>query len=133
MDRNIYAGPSRTGKGNSGYFSQQSYISIGDKYYDPGVLDRKKAKADKALEIKDAGPFKPQNKTMMKVKPEYEYKEEMQNKKGVVVRNLDEMGKPKTKPTNVKVNHNIDQYYKFPEYKISEYDRMKKLKNEERL
>lgn len=46
-ERNIFAGPSRTGKGKSGYFSQMSYITLEDKYYDPGVLDRKKAKADK--------------------------------------------------------------------------------------
>lgn len=57
----------------------------------------------------------------------------MQNKKGVVIRNLDEMGKPKTMPTNVKVNGNIDQYYKFPKYEVSEYDRPKKLRNQERL
>lgn len=132
-DRNVFAGPSRTGKGKSGYFSQASYITLGDKYYDPGVLDRKKAKADKQKEIKDAGPFRPQNKTMIKVKPEYEYKELMENKKGIVVRNLDEMGKPKTMPTNVKVNGNIDQYYKFPKYQISEYDRPRQLKKEERL
>jgi len=84
-----------------------SYITLDDKYYDPEVLDRKKAKADKLKEVKEAGPFRPQCKSMMKVKPEYEYKELNENKKGVVVRNLDEMGKPKTMPTNVKVTHNI--------------------------
>jgi len=36
-----------------------SYIALDDKYYDPGVLDRRKAKTDKLKEIKDAGPFRP--------------------------------------------------------------------------
>lgn len=113
LERNMFPGPARGGVGKKGLFTEEKYITVGDKYIDTFKRDRQDELKEKKKIPFDQAVMKPQNKTHLMGKMPYVYKEEMDMSRGKpVVRDLDEMGKPVTQPTNMKAAINVDKMYK---------------------
>lgn len=125
-DRNMFPGTCRAGKDKKGLFSQESYITVGDKYIDEFQRHRREELHEKTKVAKDIAVFRPQNRTLQQVKPNYSYQEQNDQTRGKpVVRKLDEMGHPFTENTNMKAPVTIDKIYKYPGYMKDEFGRLR--------